>query len=353
MTTGLVKTNLSVFNDSISMGYSTEDSLNTMIESRYINNPLHSHDRQVYIIGKLKGIVSSQIDTVKTEKIIINVLTKIYETENPNLPNKIILRHKKKIINTINKQFNVDKKHNPQISDKMKKTDMNIVCPECGTIYFNLDFLCPECGYKYGKNNPEKINLEQDFIEDTKYLCSKLFDIIYSPDLNIDLNAVDAVSLLSCSYCLSLFSRIGFSNDDGLLEQFIESKNIKTNLSNWLNDVLAGERKKEYYDSGLDEVANRLVNNFPNIYDGFIKDLNNNLKLADEIYDDEMVKNLKNSNYVFLSNRLLAASATILNVIKSILNRYIGVTDSVPDKINRDIYNILIEFSFEIAGIEK
>jgi len=121
-TLGLVKSNLSVYYRAVSLGLSYENSLNIMIESRFMNIPLYTPKDSLHYIEQLKNIVLSNKNHVDKKNIVIKILTRMYQIENPNLPDKMRTNHINKIIRAIEKYWNFEKKpsSSPISSDKQQ-----------------------------------------------------------------------------------------------------------------------------------------------------------------------------------------------------------------------------------------
>lgn len=165
VTLGLVKSNLSVYYSAVFDGFSDEKSLNIMIVSRFINNPLYTQKEISHYIEQLKYIVLSDVNRMDKKNIVIKILTIIYQIENPNLSDKMKSRHKNKIISSIEKYWNNNQNHilnEPSRDVKMDNPNNKIVCPECGSIMQDPDWRCPECNSEFENYNFELNILEGD-----------------------------------------------------------------------------------------------------------------------------------------------------------------------------------------------
>ena len=164
-TLGLVKSNLSVYYRAVSLGLSYENSLNIMIESRFMNIPLYTQKDIFHYIEQLKNIVLSNVNRMDKKNIVIKILTRIYQIENPNLSDKMKSRHKNKIIGTIEKYWNINQNpilNEPSRDVKMDNPNNKIVCPECGSIMQDPYWRCLECNSEFENFNFELNILEGD-----------------------------------------------------------------------------------------------------------------------------------------------------------------------------------------------
>jgi hypothetical protein len=110
ITTGLVQSNLTVYKNSINRGNSSEAALKWMIESRYLNSLVYTPQQSNEIITQLKYRFEANKNIMDEKAWVLEILTRMYEIENVNLPDGMKSKHIIKIINEFHKywRFNLD-----------------------------------------------------------------------------------------------------------------------------------------------------------------------------------------------------------------------------------------------------
>lgn len=99
ITTGLVRSNLAAYKNSILRGDCFEAALNWMIESRYLNNPVYSPQHSNEIIITLKNGFETNKTLLDERSWVLEIITRMYEMENADLPDRMKSKHLVRIVN--------------------------------------------------------------------------------------------------------------------------------------------------------------------------------------------------------------------------------------------------------------
>lgn len=105
ITIGLVQSNLTVYNNSRERGNSFVAALKWMIQSRYLNSLVYTPQQSNEIITQLKNRFEANKNIIDEKGWVLEIITRMYEIENVNLPDSMKSKHIVKIINDFHKYW--------------------------------------------------------------------------------------------------------------------------------------------------------------------------------------------------------------------------------------------------------